>query len=58
MIIAAPLPKGSPQDEHSFFPLIDLGFKIYVIIKCSFRIVGQTHKHVASCKKKQTNHGF
>lgn len=27
MIIAAPLPKASPQEEHSFFPLIDLGQK-------------------------------
>lgn len=39
MIMAAPLPRGSPQDEHSFFPLIDLGFKIYVVITRSFRIL-------------------
>jgi len=43
MIMAAPLPRGSPQDEHSFFPLMDLGFKIYVVIECPFRIVGEMH---------------
>lgn len=52
MIIAAPLPKGSPQEEHSFFPLIDLGLKIYVTIKLQFRIPGQTHRHVTSCKNE------